>query len=87
MFFESNPSTTSSARIPEFQAIILAGPGNGLYPLTNPISTFSFSNKDNNNNNILPNASLPKALLPVGNRPLIEFVLKWVEDGGILGRS
>ena len=53
----------------EFQAIILSGPGNSLYPLTNSASD-----------------SLPKALLPIGNKPLLEFVIEWIEEGGIYGK-
>ncbi|KAG4305105.1 hypothetical protein PORY_001275 [Pneumocystis oryctolagi] len=47
----------------DFQAIIFAGFGNGLYPLT-----------EANN--------LPKALLPIANKPMIWYVLKWCEEGG-----
>lgn len=46
-----------------FQAIILAGFGTDLYPLT-----------EANN--------LPKALLPIANKPMIWYVLKWCEDAG-----
>ncbi|KTW30662.1 hypothetical protein T552_00377 [Pneumocystis carinii B80] len=48
-----------------FQAIILAGFGTGLYPLT-----------EANN--------LPKALLPIANKPMIWYVLKWCEEAGFL---
>ncbi|RKO97343.1 hypothetical protein CXG81DRAFT_15963 [Caulochytrium protostelioides] len=44
----------------EFQAVILAGYGNRLYPLTEE-------------------ATLPKALLPVANRPLVSYQLAWLE--------
>ncbi|ORX72179.1 nucleotide-diphospho-sugar transferase [Linderina pennispora] len=50
---------------PEFKAIILAGPGNDLYPLTERENT-------------------PKALLPIANKPMIWYVLQWLEQGGVL---
>ncbi|KAK3808739.1 MAG: nucleotide-diphospho-sugar transferase [Benniella sp.] len=51
-------------RVPEFQAIIMAGYGNGLYPLTEE-------------------SNMPKALLPVGNQPMISYQLAWLEDSGV----
>ncbi|KAJ1678261.1 Translation initiation factor eIF-2B subunit gamma, partial [Spiromyces aspiralis] len=48
----------------EFTAVVLAGRGNSLFPLT----------EDSN---------LPKALLPVANRPMISYVINWLEAGGI----
>ncbi|KAB5591291.1 UDP-3-O-[3-hydroxymyristoyl] glucosamine N-acyltransferase [Ceratobasidium theobromae] len=56
-------------RIREFQAVILAGPGSkfSLQPLTNDVGGNTAS----------------KALLPVGNRPMISYILHWVEDCGI----
>lgn len=48
----------------EFQAVILAGYGNRMYPLTEEYS-------------------LPKALLPVANKPLIYYQLKWLVNAGI----
>jgi translation initiation factor eIF-2B subunit gamma len=62
MFAES--STTGVAHR-EFQAVILAGNGDDLSPLTCP--------------------DLPKALLPIGNKPLVEGVLRWIEDAQLLG--
>ncbi|KAJ1946529.1 Translation initiation factor eIF-2B subunit gamma [Linderina macrospora] len=53
------------AATPEFKAIILAGPGNDLYPLTERENT-------------------PKALLPIANKPMIWYVLQWLEQGGLL---
>ncbi|CAG8481368.1 7800_t:CDS:10 [Ambispora leptoticha] len=55
---------TQQGRYAEFQAIVLAGFGNYLYPLT----------EDNN---------LPKALLPIANKPMIYYVLDWLERAGI----
>ncbi|KAG9292832.1 hypothetical protein G9A89_016194 [Geosiphon pyriformis] len=51
-------------RTTEFQAVVLAGFGNSLYPLT----------EENN---------LPKALLPIANKPMIYYVLDWLERAGI----
>ncbi|KAG8782483.1 hypothetical protein FRC12_020773 [Ceratobasidium sp. 428] len=51
-------------RIREFQAVILAGHGANLQPLTNEVGGQTAS----------------KALLPVGNRPMISHVLHWIED-------
>ncbi|KAL7749212.1 Translation initiation factor eIF-2B subunit gamma [Sorochytrium milnesiophthora] len=48
----------------EFQAVVLAGYGNQLYPLTE---------KEN----------VPKALLPVADKPMISHVLAWLESAGI----
>ncbi|CAG8593747.1 4905_t:CDS:10 [Ambispora gerdemannii] len=55
---------TQQVRYAEFQAIVLAGFGNYLYPFT----------EDNN---------LPKALLPIANKPMIHYVLDWLERAGI----
>ncbi|CAE6491290.1 unnamed protein product [Rhizoctonia solani] len=54
-------------RTREFQAVVLAGHGANLQPLTNNVGGNTAS----------------KALLPVGNRPMISYVLHWVEDCGI----
>ncbi|KAL1742067.1 nucleotide-diphospho-sugar transferase [Schizophyllum fasciatum] len=51
----------------EFLAIILCGFGNGLIPLTS-------------NNGDEP---CPKALLPVANKPVLDFVLAWIEQARI----
>jgi len=53
-------------RLPEFQAIVLAGYGssNRLYP-------------------IIEEDNIPKALLPVSNKPLISYTLDWLEKAGI----
>jgi dTDP-glucose pyrophosphorylase len=68
MLYEAPLSTSTRSPPPEFQAVVLAGPGKDLYPLT-------------------PSTSLPKALLPVGNKPILDGVLRWVEEGGINGSS
>jgi translation initiation factor eIF-2B subunit gamma len=73
-------------RIREFQAVVLAGHGekwvfalfllcvliiNSLQPLTHHVGGNTAS----------------KALLPVGNRPMISHVLHWIEDCGISGQK
>lgn len=50
--------------------IIFAGPGSNLYPLCDPYSSSSAD-------------TLPKALLPVANRPLISFPLQQLVSSGI----
>ncbi|CAO1616589.1 unnamed protein product [Parajaminaea phylloscopi] len=59
----------SSPRRP-LTPIIFAGPGSNLYPLCDP---YSSSSSD----------SLPKALLPVANRPLISLPLQQLVSAGI----
>ncbi|QRW21840.1 translation initiation factor eIF-2B gamma subunit [Rhizoctonia solani] len=54
-------------RAREFQVVVLAGHGANLQPLTNNVS----------------GNTAAKALLPVGNRPMISYILHWVEDCGI----
>ncbi|TEB15750.1 hypothetical protein FA13DRAFT_1822870 [Coprinellus micaceus] len=51
----------------EFLAVLLAGFGNELLPLTS----------DNGDE------PSPKALLPVANKPLLEYTLSWLEQSGI----
>ncbi|GJJ06382.1 hypothetical protein Clacol_000573 [Clathrus columnatus] len=60
-------STNVTSNTPEFQAVILAGYGNSLTPLTN-------DHKE---------TASPKALLPIGNKPMITFPLTWLEDAGV----
>ncbi|PVU91369.1 hypothetical protein BB561_004436 [Smittium simulii] len=50
--------------IPEFTAVVLAGPGVRLFPLSEP---------DN----------APKALNPIGSKPMIWYPLNWLESEGI----
>ncbi|EEB06616.2 translation initiation factor eIF2B gamma subunit [Schizosaccharomyces japonicus yFS275] len=47
----------------EFQAVVFAGYGNSLYPLTG-------------------DDVLPKALLPIGNKPMLHYPLQWLEVAG-----
>ncbi|KDQ21362.1 hypothetical protein BOTBODRAFT_123066 [Botryobasidium botryosum FD-172 SS1] len=61
------PSDGPSTRKPEFQAVILAGVGSNLEPLTNPHG----------------DKATPKALLPIGNKPMITHVLTWLEEASI----
>ncbi|GBE80970.1 Probable translation initiation factor eIF-2B subunit [Sparassis crispa] len=51
----------------EFTAVVLAGFGNELLPLTG-------NNGDE---------TCPKALLPIANKPMIEYPLAWIEQSGI----
>ncbi|KAF9446399.1 UDP-3-O-glucosamine N-acyltransferase, partial [Macrolepiota fuliginosa MF-IS2] len=51
----------------EFLAVVLAGFGSELVPLTSDYG----------------DEPCPKALLPVANRPMIEYVLSWIEQSGI----
>ncbi|KAI5851059.1 nucleotide-diphospho-sugar transferase [Tricharina praecox] len=46
-----------------FQAVILCGPGTGLYPFTGA-------------------EDLPKALLPIANKPMLHYPLEWCEKAG-----
>ncbi|CAG8566891.1 26072_t:CDS:2 [Gigaspora rosea] len=59
-----NQSKQKYSQYSKFQAIILAGYGHRLYPLS----------KDNN---------LPNALLPLANKPMLYYVLDWLERAGI----
>ncbi|KAG1407640.1 hypothetical protein G6F60_002057 [Rhizopus arrhizus] len=59
-------------RVSEFQAIILAGYGSS----NSNDRLYPISEEDN----------LPKALLPVGNKPVISYTLDWLEKAGIYGR-
>ncbi|KAG5342910.1 hypothetical protein C0989_005858 [Termitomyces sp. Mn162] len=51
----------------EFLAVLLAGFGNELLPLTSNYG----------------DEPCPKALLPVANRPMIDYTLSWIEQSGI----
>ncbi|CAE6345581.1 unnamed protein product [Rhizoctonia solani] len=62
-----DPLENPIPRTREFQVVVLAGHGANLQPLTNNVGGNTAS----------------KALLPVGNRPMISYVLHWVEDCGI----
>ncbi|KAG6333563.1 hypothetical protein ID866_5525 [Astraeus odoratus] len=54
----------------EFLAVVLAGFGNELTPLTGDLGS----------------EPVPKALLPIANKPMIDYVLSWVEQSGIQAR-
>ncbi|KAL5631137.1 hypothetical protein ACGC1H_006840 [Rhizoctonia solani] len=62
-----DPLENPIPRTREFQVVVLAGHGANLQPLTNNVGGNTAS----------------KALLPVGNRPMISYVLHWVENCGI----
>ncbi|KAG8963900.1 hypothetical protein FRC03_002456 [Tulasnella sp. 419] len=58
---------------PEFQAVILAGTGTNLAPLTR-----------NYLRGRTIEETVPKALLPIGNKPMISFPLAWLDAAGIV---
>ncbi|KIK63669.1 hypothetical protein GYMLUDRAFT_40749 [Collybiopsis luxurians FD-317 M1] len=58
---------TSEPLTREFLAVVIAGFGNELVPLTS-------------NNGAEP---CPKALVPIANKPMIDYVLSWIEQSGI----
>ncbi|KAI8367645.1 nucleotide-diphospho-sugar transferase [Radiomyces spectabilis] len=57
-------------RISEFQAVVLAGYGSSNRYLE---SLYPVAEDDN----------VPKALLPVGNKPIISYTLDWLEKAGV----
>ncbi|KAI9610160.1 hypothetical protein H4Q26_007159 [Puccinia striiformis f. sp. tritici PST-130] len=65
-----NLPTTSTS----YLAVILAGPGEGLFPLINnqPIDSDE-----------PPQDQSSKAALPLLNRPIIEFILEWIDQSGL----
>ncbi|KAI7961575.1 hypothetical protein MJO28_002064 [Puccinia striiformis f. sp. tritici] len=65
-----NLPTTSTS----YLAVILAGPGEGLFPLINnqPIDSDE-----------PPLDQSSKAALPLLNRPIIEFTLEWIDQSGL----
>lgn len=60
-----------SPRVPEFQAVVLAGFGSNLQPLTNELARGNAS------------SPTPKALLPIVNRPMIFYPLAWLQDAHV----
>ncbi|KAE9394986.1 UDP-3-O-glucosamine N-acyltransferase [Gymnopus androsaceus JB14] len=58
---------TSEPVTREFLAVVIAGFGNELVPLTS-------------NHGVEP---CPKALVPVANKPMIDYVLSWIEQAGV----
>ncbi|EIN11299.1 UDP-3-O-glucosamine N-acyltransferase [Punctularia strigosozonata HHB-11173 SS5] len=57
--------------VPELLAVVLAGFGNELIPLTSPLTS------DHGDE------PCPKALLPIANKPMLEYPLAWLEQSGI----
>ncbi|KAL7267943.1 Translation initiation factor eIF-2B subunit gamma [Rhizina undulata] len=53
-----------------FQAVILCGPGNSLYPFT-----------------LTGAEDIPKALLPIANKPMLDYPLEWCEKAGVKSPS
>ncbi len=70
----------------EFLAVVLAGFGNQYVEL--PTSLILFMTTPSR---LIPLTSdhgdepCPKALLPVANRPMLDFPLTWLEQSGIIG--
>ncbi|KAA1101292.1 hypothetical protein PGT21_015796 [Puccinia graminis f. sp. tritici] len=60
-----------------YLAVILAGPGEGLFPLINNQSA-ELDEPDHQ-----PTPQIAKAGLPLLNRPIIEFTLDWIEESGL----
>ncbi|GAW10584.1 UDP-3-O-glucosamine N-acyltransferase [Lentinula edodes] len=58
---------TSGPITREFSAVVIAGFGNELVPLTS-------------NNGAEP---CPKALVPLANKPMIDYVMSWIEQAGV----
>lgn len=74
---KSSPAPTSAHRQATVTPVIFCGPGSNLYPLCDPSSSTS---------TLTPaslSEALPKALLPVGNRPLIAYPLQYLVSAGI----
>jgi len=61
-----------------YQAVILAGPGEGLFPLINNQPTHL--DQPDQHQHQLRSA---KAALPLLNRPIIDFTLDWIEESGL----
>jgi len=80
----------------EFQAIILAGYGSSnRYLIVSPHFNLLISNQQvislthgivSRLYPITEEDNLPKALLPVANKPLISYTLDWLEKAGIFGQ-
>ncbi|KAL0580218.1 Translation initiation factor eIF-2B subunit gamma [Marasmius crinis-equi] len=60
-------ATDSQPLTREFRAVVLSGFGNELIPLTSNYGV----------------EACPKALIPAGNKPIIDYVLSWIENSGI----
>ncbi|KAG4302483.1 hypothetical protein PCK1_001319, partial [Pneumocystis canis] len=73
--------TKQTSSIYDFQAIILSGFGNGFASVFFILKIPLF----NSRNRLYPLTeanNLPKALLPISNKPMIWYVLKWCEEAG-----
>ncbi|KLO16055.1 hypothetical protein SCHPADRAFT_920029 [Schizopora paradoxa] len=63
-----NIGETPAVQVPkEFLAVILAGVGDDLFPIVGEYR----------------GGPCPKALLPIANRPMLSYVLNWIEDSSI----
>lgn len=66
----------------ELQAFIFCGKGHSLAPFTNPSVGQSGLNTAGTTSIAIPDSNrLPKALLPIANRPMIEYVIDWCDQG------
>ena len=65
------------------QSFIFCGKGSNLSPLTNPNIDPTVNDKELNNLtefNVNTLARLPKALLPIAGKPMIEYVIDWCDQ-------
>ncbi|SMN20555.1 similar to Saccharomyces cerevisiae YOR260W GCD1 Gamma subunit of the translation initiation factor eIF2B, the guanine-nucleotide exchange factor for eIF2 [Maudiozyma saulgeensis] len=65
------------------QSFIFCGKGSNLSPLSNPNIDPSVNDKELNNIsefNVEALARLPKALLPIAGKPMIEYVIDWCDQ-------
>lgn len=69
-------SSYSLATAASYLVVILAGPGEGLFPLINNEP----SDPDEHDQKRFQSS---KATLPILNRPMVEFILDWVEESGL----
>ena len=69
--------------LPEFKAIILCGYGQQLVYSIHVYNKFINVNGVNRLFPLVENT--PKPMIPVGNEPVISYVLKWCEESGVNG--
>jgi NDP-sugar pyrophosphorylase family protein len=67
----------------EFQAVILCGYGH-RYPTVTSFK-ICFLIYDLRLDPLVQKKSSPKALLPLANKPMLHYVLKWFDDAGVHG--
>ncbi|KAJ3997526.1 UDP-3-O-glucosamine N-acyltransferase [Lentinula boryana] len=80
---------TSGRLTREFSAVVIAGFGNEYCCAYSPSSALDLIS----DNRLVPLTSnngsepCPKALIPVANKPMIDYVLSWIEQAGVKGSS